>query len=1508
MNKQEFIESYQVLEKNYIINKYYQLYCGPIWNSIKKNISDSNFTNLILTVDNIKSICKKYSFELDDDDSILKNEIIYVNDFINYLVQNTSYRKGLFFLNLSETETYLVDRTKDNNIFQTELKDFKRNMIQNLDMKSIEDLKDFILNKITSDKNTDFLYKDIDFINALDENNKPDIISLFTKKAIILYYFEKSIVDLDAFYNTCTSEEFLSKLGPMLFSEYLESINDLIFKSINGVTRNLREVMYDVINNLIESTIFKNENDEIDKEYKYYPNYFNKQFNQIIYNKKEFNNCKTEKSDFISINPTDSFKKTNTQRFIQNFLHPQTPYNGIFLWHGVGSGKTCTGITVAENFRNVMFNLKKKILILLPNNTLEENWYNEIFNINKEIDNSSGSDVQCTGDIYTKYYNNLNKIPSIIDELQIMETSKLSLKLNKLSSKYTDEKDEICAIVEGGNRTKILDKLINIYKIENKKKLKNKIKKYINSFYEISTYRILTNKLEKEFKNFFTETDKINYIQTHYSDRIIIMDEIHSARDVDRVKKGSIYLEMIARYGINNKMILLSATPIYDTLSEILFIINLLLLNDKRGILRKKNIFEDNIKNSKDEKKKSKDENELIESLKKGAMEILNQKTRGYISYLRGQNPFTYPIKLWPDNNKFLPDFFETKPYKSFKDNFVKNDSLVFYENKLSDYHSKSYVKLQEKLGSTKNKKLGQICNITYPNELTFNEVFTKDDNIYSINNDVPEDFPKDFLKLENIQQYSTKIYNIVNEIIKSKGIVFVHSEYVDTGHGILPLAFVLENAGFDRYNGSKKDVNFIVKNRDKDDCYCSINKKYYKDISDKKTFIQAKYIYLTGKDVNKKLLNELIEQTRSDDNTYGKNIMVVLGSDVITQGVSFFNIRQMHIMSPWWNFSKIEQITGRGMRNFSHKNLPESQRNITIFLHVSTIDSKVLNIQYIENNIITLDEYMYKISFQKKLETAGLEFELKKISIDCALNFHSNSFLQSSYNEEYNIEDSSGNKRLIKIHDKDYSFECDLSKCLSQKAKCNININDKADNHTSFNVIEKNTQYIQEIIEKLYDYKLFYKLEEIIKKLDLEKKESNKLYIYIALNDMIYKKKKFFIYDIKNSERRKGYLIYRDKFYIFQPVFKDSLLKNFENLPLTYRNKSNYKKTEDYTRVLSNKSIKKKKHELDLSIKTKPINHWINFIKSTDKWINMDKYTYDSFIPQWSGDNPIKTDMYRRMIYISYIERLSFDDKVNLFSNGLVKIIQKIKSNSANPNFTCHEFAFLDHFSKNKRNERNFEYCIFYNTPEERQKIKITIQTVEINNLPIFFRLKNKAKEFKNFMYDETTNKFTDSSFNLKLPKPETLESDNKNNIMSGYIVVKENVTSGESLFKLKYNKSGTVDKTNKKKNIKYSVCGSGTDVKGSGQMIDFLDNALVGNIQQDGKPIKYSELTDKNKKPITSKKQGIGKTIGLNNPIKQINTLCLEIEILLRIRQYFRSDDEIQQDYYYMLPCKHE
>jgi SNF2 family DNA or RNA helicase len=60
------------------------------------------------------------------------------------------------------------------------------------------------------------------------------------------------------------------------------------------------------------------------------------------------------------------------QRLVRDYLLIETPYRGLLLYHGLGSGKTCSSIAVAESLMT-----NKKVYILTPA-SLEENYRGEI--------------------------------------------------------------------------------------------------------------------------------------------------------------------------------------------------------------------------------------------------------------------------------------------------------------------------------------------------------------------------------------------------------------------------------------------------------------------------------------------------------------------------------------------------------------------------------------------------------------------------------------------------------------------------------------------------------------------------------------------------------------------------------------------------------------------------------------------------------------------------------------------------------------------------------------------------------------------------------------------------------------------------------------------------------------------------------------------------------------------------------------------------------------------------
>ncbi len=66
---------------------------------------------------------------------------------------------------------------------------------------------------------------------------------------------------------------------------------------------------------------------------------------------------------------------TNTQAFVQKYLTPQSPYKGLFLYHSVGSGKTCTAIATATN----SFNKEGYTIIWVTRYTLKEDIWKNMF-------------------------------------------------------------------------------------------------------------------------------------------------------------------------------------------------------------------------------------------------------------------------------------------------------------------------------------------------------------------------------------------------------------------------------------------------------------------------------------------------------------------------------------------------------------------------------------------------------------------------------------------------------------------------------------------------------------------------------------------------------------------------------------------------------------------------------------------------------------------------------------------------------------------------------------------------------------------------------------------------------------------------------------------------------------------------------------------------------------------------------------------------------------------------
>ena len=98
----------------------------------------------------------------------------------------------------------------------------------------------------------------------------------------------------------------------------------------------------------------------------------------VLQNKKRFPSwinetfIKYKLSDKVRIQSLDGkFKPFKYQLFLRDYMQKSSPYRGVLLYHGLGSGKTCSAVTIAENLK-----LERNIVVILPA-SLKDNFVND---------------------------------------------------------------------------------------------------------------------------------------------------------------------------------------------------------------------------------------------------------------------------------------------------------------------------------------------------------------------------------------------------------------------------------------------------------------------------------------------------------------------------------------------------------------------------------------------------------------------------------------------------------------------------------------------------------------------------------------------------------------------------------------------------------------------------------------------------------------------------------------------------------------------------------------------------------------------------------------------------------------------------------------------------------------------------------------------------------------------------------------------------------------------------
>ena len=340
-----------------------------------------------------------------------------------------------------------------------------------------------------------------------------------------------------------------------------------------------------------------------------YPDLNDPNFNTKIAKRKEFNEFHYDGKIYDIKKQSEllcnaDFELSPHQIFVKNFLSLQTPYNSLLLYHGLGTGKTCTSIGITEEYRKYMkqIGLTQRIIVIASPN-VQDNFRLQLFDETKlKLKNGIWNIRSCVGNSLLKEIN-----PSHLNGMtkeKVISSVKMVIQTHYSFMGY----------IEFSNYAS--------------KKI-NAIPEYIIKDKERQIYRI------KNIKKAFNNT-------------LILVDEVHNIRLVDDNKNRSIakFLFQIAEYSDNLRLLLLSATPMYNSYREIIWLVNLLNVNDNRSQIKITDVF-----NKSGEFKEV--VNDPAASTPKGDLwkedgkSLLIRKLTGYVSYVRSENPYSFPFRVY---------------------------------------------------------------------------------------------------------------------------------------------------------------------------------------------------------------------------------------------------------------------------------------------------------------------------------------------------------------------------------------------------------------------------------------------------------------------------------------------------------------------------------------------------------------------------------------------------------------------------------------------------------------------------------------------------------------------------------------------------------------------------------------------------------------------------------------------------------------------------------------------
>ena len=219
---------------------------------------------------------------------------------------------------------------------------------------------------------------------------------------------------------------------------------------------------------------------------------------------------------------------------------------------------------------------------------------------------------------------------------------------------------------------------------------------------------------------------------------------------------------------------------------------------------------------------------------------------------------------------------------------------------------------------------------------------------------------------LFNLRNLSPKYAQMLENIRSTPGLIFCYSQFRNI-EGIEIFCRVLEANGYEKYNPDTPD-RYLTEDKSShifipgnavrmengennwistrveeitDDGLCRL--EGIENPVEPERLFRCRFATWSGTETTEQ--REVVRSNFNDfNNRFGSVLLIILTTSSGAEGIDLQNVRQVHIMEPYWNRVRVEQVIGRARRNYSHINLPKEQQNVRIFQYVSRFTESQIN------------------------------------------------------------------------------------------------------------------------------------------------------------------------------------------------------------------------------------------------------------------------------------------------------------------------------------------------------------------------------------------------------------------------------------------------------------------------------------------------------------------------------------------------------------------------------------